>query len=351
MQIFEVNTSMHTIWNKNDIRTYQIECGNFTFWIHTHLTNINEHAFDNIIANDALPHYDIVIWIDMDNKKKYIDKFNMFSDEGIDFFPDSIRNLYDSLDNNSLLHGEPNNHVNRYSLLNNIVYARFPYDSDDFYLSYQQGQNEIFIIGDEITLERVIVDFLSMTVKILPLHAGCVKIGRRTLVILGKSQSGKTSLVLKLMSLGAEYISDDILFIIGNKVFRHGSYIAVRRDFLLDQLQTLNNHMKSDNIVYLNISDLKKAKYKFEEQSEIADILMLHPMDYSSLPGYQLFPAVPHDSAWCIDLLGSDYRDLNAFVGKSKEYYYDLLKNTHNLKIDFSDFDKYAKDLFFQLTI
>lgn len=42
-----------------------------------------------------------------------------------------------------------------------------------------------------------------------PLHASCVAVDRRGLLILGPSGAGKSALALQLMALGAELVADD----------------------------------------------------------------------------------------------------------------------------------------------
>lgn len=48
-----------------------------------------------------------------------------------------------------------------------------------------------------------------MTAPDLILHAGCVALDGRGLLIIGPSGSGKSSLALSLMALGADLVSDD----------------------------------------------------------------------------------------------------------------------------------------------
>ncbi len=48
-----------------------------------------------------------------------------------------------------------------------------------------------------------------MSTAPLVLHASCVALGERGVLILGKSGAGKSSLALQLMAFGAELVSDD----------------------------------------------------------------------------------------------------------------------------------------------
>ena len=57
-------------FDKKYVNTYEIQCGNFLFHIHTHLKSINLNAFEQIIANPSIPNFEINIWID-----KNIDRF------------------------------------------------------------------------------------------------------------------------------------------------------------------------------------------------------------------------------------------------------------------------------------
>ena len=51
-------------FDKKYVNTYEIQCGNFLFHIHTHLKSINLNAFEQIIANPSIPNFEINIWID-----------------------------------------------------------------------------------------------------------------------------------------------------------------------------------------------------------------------------------------------------------------------------------------------
>ena len=337
---------MDAFWFKNNIRRYKLKCGNFTFHINTHLQNVNVHAFDQIIPNDDLPYYDIVIWIDKDLDGFYIHEFNKAMDYGTIFFPDNIKEFHRILDNNGIVHIDSGSRINKFAYLDETVYACFPYPSDNFYLSYCPNKKEVFIIGNEIVLERILIDFLSVTAKILPLHCGSVAIGDKAFLFLGESKSGKTSTILKLMDVGTKFISDDILFIYENQVVRHGSYINVRNDYLPINLRSFSTDI-SQKFSHINIFDLKQSLgYQLGQKSEIAGVFMISPMSYSQLYKYQLFPMIPHESIWCSALLGSNYRDIGKFVNESKSFYYDFLRQAHIIKIDFLNYGTYVNYLY-----
>lgn len=332
---------------KNDINKYQIKCGNFTFNINTHMQCVNEAAFDQIIANPMIPHFEVNIWIE---KKIDTDHLNACMENGINFIPPQIVKLYDILDCNGIPHIPSNKRINRFSDLNGMVYARFPYITDNFYLTYRPRTQEIFIVGDEVTLERIIIDFLSITAQMTPLHGGCVTINNNSFLILGESKSGKSSLILKLMDLGAEYIADDILFIHNNEVIRQGSYMGIRNDFLPQKLKSLYLGKSSEHYSYINIFEMEKALgYRLGKRSTISDIFMIHPMEYSKLATCQLFPMIPHESIWCTDVLDFDFCNIEKNIQESKKFYLNMLKKSHNIKINFNDFDKYSKGLYNRL--
>lgn len=50
---------------------------------------------------------------------------------------------------------------------------------------------------------------MSQTLSPLIVHASCVAVGERALLIRGASGSGKSALALQMMALGAELVSDD----------------------------------------------------------------------------------------------------------------------------------------------
>ena len=330
-------------FEKNHIKKYRVSCGNFLFNIYTHMRNINLNAFENIHANPNIPKFEINIWID---KKNSISQFNCKYEKVVEYVPQKLMEFYNLLDSYSIPHIPMNKRINRFYNVHGLIHADFPYITDKFCLEYYPGKHEVWVVGDEITLERIIIDFLSVTAKIFPLHGSCIKIRDKTVLLLGESKSGKSSLVLKLMNMGAEFYSDDILFIYDNEVVRCGSFIGMRNEYLPLEMKRLTGGRRSQEYTYLNVYELaSKHEYRLGNRSSVSEIFMISPIEYARLNLYQMFPMIPHESMWCADVLDYHMNFIERQIYESKEFYYSYLKNSKNIRVDFSNIDEFCNGL------
>ena len=114
--------------------------------------------------------------------------YNSCKDKNI-FVPDELAIFYEQC-NKKLEHKYSlKNKFNKYYKDKDNIFLCFNYITDKFYIYYKYGINEIFIIGNEKSLERIILDFLTVSSIILPIHSLAVKTkGGLGICILGESR-------------------------------------------------------------------------------------------------------------------------------------------------------------------
>ena len=174
-------------WKKReDLNTNDLEIGNYIFEIKTS-KKIFLSDYNNIEPNDNLPKIKIKIWIEESEELKR-EFYNSCKDKKI-FVPDELAIFYEQC-NKKLEHKYSlKNKFNKYYKDKDNIFLCFNYITDKFYIYYKYGINEIFIIGNEKSLERIILDFLTVSSIILPIHSLAVKTkGGLGICILGESR-------------------------------------------------------------------------------------------------------------------------------------------------------------------
>lgn len=203
--------------------------GNFEFNIYTKLKKIEQPFNRNIPQNRFIPTKINIMLLDYNSvTKKFIEycKKTYKRTEPIE-----LRVFYSKINKILNKNFSLNNHVNEYYCKENNIFAIFPYYTDSFYLHYSYNTNNIYLIGNEKNLNRVILDFLTVDAKYLPLHASAVGKNETSLCFFSDSGCGKTSIMIKLLETHFDFIADDSLFISQDKVFRVYNMINIRKDF------------------------------------------------------------------------------------------------------------------------
>lgn len=120
----------------------------------------------------------------------------------------------------------PHRHDNSWWEDGNTICGYFPYETDNFILKITPSELQIAIYGNEINLNRVILDMLSCFSTIPPLHGAAVKKDEKTIILLGESGGGKTRILKSLMDKGYTYIADEEIFWNDNRIFCCGRVIV-----------------------------------------------------------------------------------------------------------------------------
>ncbi len=334
---------MNFVWNKANAFNYKVCIGNYMFNINTHKENFRVPTHKEVEFDNNIPILNITIWID--ENEEYIEKIKQNIDIGEEYLPESIIKSYNylNLDSNKM-----KNRINKYVILNDVIYVHFRFPCEDFFLIYSLNSTEIFIVGNEIYLERIIIDFISLTSKTLPLHAGCFTFKDTCFLLLGTSNSGKTGVVLKMLKKGASYISDDIVYYKDGNAIRCCDYISIRKEYIDSELSDKVCFEKA-NKCYLYINDIEeKLKFNIKDKSKISQIILISPMKNENLLPTELFPIFARDSMWCMDIVGKQLPSIENIIYSSTQYYNELLKksNVKVMNINYLDYEKSVYEYF-----
>ncbi len=314
--------------------------GNFIFNIYSYFPYKNV-SFNKIPKNQKYDNIEINIHvIRLDNKAKRFIKY--CKNEYMQFDSMSLQVFYDSLNKYLDKCYDLKSHINKYYRRGKKVFAIFPYTNDNFYIHYSYDNNNIYLIGNEDNLDRIILDFLTSSSEILPLHSSAIGINETALCILSDSGCGKTSLMLKLLEKHFQFITDDSLFSINNKVYRVSNIINVRKNFAENKI--IDDYIKkkiskntyqekfSINLSYFknNIGFelgnsysnkkylyIKKEHCNLKEEEHNVIKIMKEP-----------FPSISHQSYWCFHYITNNYlKKIPNIVKDSINYWEKELKD------------------------
>ena len=330
-------------WDKSNTYEYFFDIGNFKFKICTHKKNFKQLTEKKIIKNKNLPDLDITIWLDENDE--YIRNIKKIMDKCEKYIPEAVVNSYKYLNLDLKL---LENRINKYVKYNNDIYVHFRFPTENFYLVYSIDKPEIFIIGNEIYLERIITDLLTITSENLFLHAACIRYKEYGYIILGKSNYGKTGIALNMLENNAVYLADDIVQLNGNIANRCCDYMSVREEYIPDSLKKYVCYEKP-NKSYIDLDYMREdSKLKISDIILISKIILISPMNKEELKPTDLFFIFSRDSMWCMDILKNYLPRIEKIMDHSTTYFNKLIHNidTEILKIDYSNYKKSIYDFF-----
>ncbi|MBQ9934372.1 MAG: hypothetical protein IJO70_00820 [Lachnospiraceae bacterium] len=197
--------------------------------------------------------------------------------------PSVLCEFYSVLEELQINFTPPNLHCNSWWVEDDYICGYFPYETDRFLLKINPYELLILIYGNELNLNRVILDILSCFATVPPLHGAAVRIDNRTIIMLGQSGCGKTRVMKYFMEHGATYIADEEIFWMDGNIFCCGR-IMIEKD---------------------GRPSLYAQKYAESDTTfPVTDIFLLtSDVDKDSLPA--LLPVIARQSFWAQVLIDS----------------------------------------------
>lgn len=238
------------------------------------------------------------------------------------------------------------NHINRYYKYKNQLFAYFPYSTDNFIMQYTLKYNTIKLYGNKENLYRIILDFLTISQKYLPLHASAISKNNNSFCFIGESGGGKTSFLIKLLQRQYDFLADDSIFANDKQIFPTNYFLSVRKDF--------PNHSEIKEI----IKNHKEEKIFINIEREISSISLSKSINLSKNKFYIIkpkqrewkgilkmnepFPCIAHHSFWCTKFIMKE--NLNNWIEnkikRTLSFWNEQTKNAQEITINFNDFEK-----------
>jgi hypothetical protein len=340
---------MNNLWSKETTHVVEIQIGDILFKLHSN-TPVASFSWINNIPKDKHTVQNISIWYDETIPTKCQENINTAFALGHDYFPAAINDAYKYL---GLNEEQKSKHITQYKLYNSCVYVHFKFPSEDFYLIYDLNSSEIYLNGNVVNLERILLDFICMTSECLLLHAACVSINGSSIIILGDSNSGKTSIALSLIKRGASYIGDDIIYVTAyGEVIRCCDFFSMRQKYVPHELLARSIFYKADKL-FFNINDVcDNLNYTLLNSGKTVGFVLLFPLTTEKLSATKLFCAFRRDSMWSLDFIGTRYKTIENMIIHSTEMCIDMIKNstTISYNINFTDFEASVDGLYQSIT-
>lgn len=320
------------------MNTYIYEIGSFIFEVNSTI-EIDCFPFNTFIENNCLSKIHISIHLDDSDflKKEFLEKCQNLKS----IIPSELEIFYTEI--NQLLHKKRNSkeHCNKYYTDGDHVFACFNYVTDNFCLKYSYTNNDIILYGNQYNLFRIILDFLSVSTTILPLHASALSRDNQGFCLIGNSKSGKTSILLKLLQRDFEFIADDSVFVNNDKIIRVSNSISIRTDVTPPVFQTLGVEVnKKVNFI------VDKINCKVSDSATINKVIVLKKRSdeqYGLLDMHQPFPLISHHSFWCLHYLAKENKKeyITDLLSRSLSYWQEKIDNICHIDVDFSDFEAF----------
>ena len=336
---YEIEKDFEIIQNK---KLYSRNLGNFVFNIYSSLPNI-EISFNEIPPNENLKQNIIInIFIENDEqlRKKYLELFK--NNHNNYFYPEELVYFYQTLNNKLVYQREITKHDNKYYKINDDIFAYFPYISDNFLFKYSRINNDLYIIGNNNNLNRIIEDFLSISRKILPLHASCVEKNNNAIGLISDSNGGKTSILIKLLEKGYNFVGDDSLFFEDYKAYRVNNTLCFRKRYPNNTvLEEISRNSKEEKI-HVDVNKVSnKIGFGLSINKNPIQLINLGNTCKTLEEMRQPFPVIANHSFWCTQYITNNYSEyIDKLLAYSLLEGNVLLKKAKNIAIDFNNIDK-----------
>ena len=321
---------------------YNWKIGIYSFNIYTRKTKLNMPFHYLNFRNDK--KIEIKIFLNENTLEK--DKIISFCKEkGEEYIPEELDIFYHKINKLLKINLKIKDHINKYYKYKNYLFAYFPYSTDNFVLEYSNKFNYIKIYGNSNNLYRLILDFLTISQRYLPLHASAISKNNHSFSFIGESGGGKTSFLIKLLQKNYKFLADDSIFANNFKIFPTNYFLSVRKDF--------PNHPEINKM----IKNHKEEKIFINIEKEVSSILLSDPINISKNNFYIIkpkekkwegitkmkepFPCISHHSFWCTRFLIK--KDLNKWIEKKLNdsilFWENKTKNIEEITINFKEFE------------
>lgn len=320
---------------------HKMQIGNIRINIYTNRKNLKLPYFP---PTQKTIEKDIIIYLEENTKEKEKILKNCQNTWKF-YYPKEIVNFYEVLNKKLVLKINLDNHVNCYYKKENEIIAYFPYSTDNFLLKYSYDNNIIKLFGKPINLYRILTDFINVENEYFPLHASCVQKEGNVIGIMSASGGGKTSLVLKLIQKGYEFVSDDSLYMSKNKIIPVSDIIAVSKTFPNHPLieEETKKHKEEKILIHLeeiiqNISLRKIKDYKTIRFFSIEKV----KTNWNGLEDIkEPFPCISHHSFWCLHYF--ETKNQKSFIetkmNKSFIFWQKQIQKIKPIYLDFNNFE------------
>ena len=328
------------LWDRCGIFEYCANVGDVSVKIHSHLQGLHFVPY----PHKAKMRYRVDVWFDRDISPDCEEGILKAMREGTPFLPESIRFAYSYLG----VENKMDRHINRYAVFNDAIYVHYAYPTDNFWAVFDRGGAEIYLWGAEVALERLLISFLTVTGGVMPYHAACVSADSKGSMIIGDSDSGKTSITLALLERGAGYVADDILFV-DTELYGHRccDYLAVRQEFLPLSLQRHVSITKGGKS-FINVNTLQcKNMICAVNSAPIGKLFLLAPLRQNNISCEKLFCAFKHDCIFVAEMLGRSIESIAGIIDESMNGWNDLLRKVpiEEVAVDYYNFNASINEL------
>lgn len=278
------------------------QIGNYIITIHTS-QKIGPLPFQWVPAQKGIGIVPISIYLE-ENKTLKEQIIHFCEDRGRRFFPIELVNFYNVLNKTLGKHYSLKEHINKYYIYGNKIFAIFPYHTDDFVFQYSYKNNEILLWGNKNSLYRLILDLLTVSQKYIPLHASSIKKNKNCACLVSDSGCGKTSLLIQLLKRGYSFISDDSVFANDSGIFPVSKILTVRKDYPNHpKIEMITKRYKEEKIV-INIEQIAKSfvtKEQIPWEQTTCYYLQKSKKTWKGLKQMlEPFPCIAHHSFWCM---------------------------------------------------
>lgn len=226
--------------------------------------------------------------------------FNEVASSHRPFLPNVFATAYEFLGRTTPDAGQ---RTNRFIRAHAWVFGFFPYPSDQFLLAYKPGAEVLWLAGRPASLERVLLDVLSFAGPVIPVHAACLAGRWRAGLVLGRSGSGKTSLVLQAALRGASVLGDELTYLGTDAAYRLSDYVAVRTPWCPLPLRGFAEDGQAGSTL-LDVTKCAEAgAMTVLDRAVPSGTIVLSPLNLSPLDPLDVFVVFHRDSMWALDWL------------------------------------------------